>query len=77
MDITIPSEERTLLMYPMDFEEFAWAMNEEPLITYKRRGGVSACLYDILLIVAGIPCMFRQKNYFVSFFPHKENTEKK
>ena len=36
-DITIPSEERTLLMYPMDFEEFAWAMNEEPLMAYIRQ----------------------------------------
>lgn len=36
-DITIPSEERTQLMYPMDFEEFAWAMNEEPLIAYIRQ----------------------------------------
>lgn len=36
-DITIPSEERSLSMYPMDFEEFAWAMNEEPLITYIRQ----------------------------------------
>ena len=36
-DITIPSEERTQLMYPMDFEEFAWAMNEEPLITHIRQ----------------------------------------
>lgn len=36
-DITIPSEERTLSMYPMDFEEFAWAMDEEPLMTYIRQ----------------------------------------
>lgn len=36
-DITIPSEERTLSMYPMDFEEFAWAMNEEPLMVYIRQ----------------------------------------
>lgn len=36
-DITIPSEERTLSMYPMDFEEFAWAMGEEQLITYIRQ----------------------------------------
>lgn len=35
--ITIPSEERTLLMYPMDFEEFAWAMNGEPLMAYIRQ----------------------------------------
>lgn len=36
-DITIPSEERSLLMYPMDFEEFAWAMNDEPLTDYIRQ----------------------------------------
>lgn len=36
-DITIPSEERALTMYPMDFEEFAWAMDEEPLMTYIRQ----------------------------------------
>lgn len=34
--ITIPSEERPINMYPMDFEEFAWAMGEEPLIEYIR-----------------------------------------
>lgn len=36
-DITLPSEERTLSMYPMDFEEFGWAMGEEPLIAYIRQ----------------------------------------
>ncbi|MDY6324318.1 MAG: AAA family ATPase [Catonella sp.] len=30
-DIVIPSEERHLKMYPMDFEEYLWAMDEEPL----------------------------------------------
>ena len=30
-DILIPSEERHLKMYPLDFEEFLWAMNETPL----------------------------------------------
>ena len=30
-DIIIPSDERHLKMYPMDFEEFLWAKNEEPL----------------------------------------------
>ena len=35
-DIVIPSEERRLRMYPMDFEEFAWAMGEEMLIEYIR-----------------------------------------
>ncbi|MBQ7010187.1 MAG: ATP-binding protein [Clostridia bacterium] len=33
-DITIPSEERMLKMYPLDFEEFCWAMNEEMLVEY-------------------------------------------
>ena len=33
-DIVIPSEERHVKMYPMDFEEFCWALNEKPLIPY-------------------------------------------
>lgn len=33
-DITIPSEERKMLMYPMDFEEFCHAMNEQQLADY-------------------------------------------
>lgn len=32
--IVIPSEERHVSMYPMDFEEFAWAMGEDLLIDY-------------------------------------------
>lgn len=36
-DIVIPSEERHLKMYPLDFEEFAWAMNEKLLIEYIRK----------------------------------------
>lgn len=35
-DIVIPSEERHIKMYPMDFEEFCWALNEKPLIPYIR-----------------------------------------
>lgn len=35
--ITIPSEERAINMYPMDFEEFAWSMGEEPLIEYIKK----------------------------------------
>ena len=31
-DITIPSEERHVRMYPMDFEEFLWAMDYEMLM---------------------------------------------
>lgn len=36
-NITIPSEERTISMYPLDFEEFAWVMEEEPLIEYIKK----------------------------------------
>ena len=36
-DITIPSEERRLKMYPMDFEEFCWALGEEQMTAYIRR----------------------------------------
>ena len=35
-DITLPSEERRITMYPMDFEEFAYALEEESLIYYIR-----------------------------------------
>ena len=33
-DIVIPSEERNIRMYPMDFEEFSWAFGEEQLLDY-------------------------------------------
>lgn len=36
-DIVIPSEERKLKMYPMDFEEFCWAFGEEVLPEYIRQ----------------------------------------
>ena len=36
-DIVIPSEERHLKMYPMDFEEFCQALGEERMIAYIRR----------------------------------------
>lgn len=35
--ITLPSEERRLSMYPMDFEEFAWAMGEDMMINYIKK----------------------------------------
>ena len=35
-DIVIPSEERSITMYPLDFEEFAWALGEEQLLNYIR-----------------------------------------
>ena len=36
-DITIPSEERRLAMYPLDFEEFCWAMGNDQLPEYLRQ----------------------------------------
>ncbi|MBQ0099292.1 MAG: AAA family ATPase, partial [Firmicutes bacterium] len=33
-DITIPSEERHIKMFPMDFEEFCWALGEEKMVEY-------------------------------------------
>ena len=33
-NIVIPSEERHISMYPMDFEEFLWAFGEDELINY-------------------------------------------
>ena len=33
-DITIPSEERRMVMYPMDFEEFCIARDEEGMVNY-------------------------------------------
>lgn len=32
----IPSEERQLKMYPLDFEEFCWTLDEKPIIKYIR-----------------------------------------
>ncbi|NLT47509.1 MAG: ATP-binding protein [Clostridiales bacterium] len=36
-DIVIPSEERHIKMYPMDFEEFLWAMGNETLMEIIRK----------------------------------------
>lgn len=35
--ILLPSEEETIEMYPMDFEEFLWAMNDNQLMPYIRK----------------------------------------
>ena len=35
-DILIPSEEQSIKMFPMDFEEFAWALGEGMIIEYIR-----------------------------------------
>ncbi len=36
-DILIPSEEHTIKMYPMDFEEFMWAMGNDTLMDFIRQ----------------------------------------
>lgn len=36
-DITIPSEERRISMYPMDFEEFCMALGEQIMVEYIRK----------------------------------------
>ena len=65
--ITIPSEERKLKMYPIDFEEFLWAMDEELLSEHIRsccKSGVALeqkahdkamRLFREYLLVGGMP----------------------
>ena len=40
-DILLPSEERSISMYPMDFEEFLWAMGDDMTMPFLRQ-----CLID-------------------------------
>ena len=66
-NITVPSEERKLKMYPVDFEEFLWAMDEELLAEHIRdccREGVALeqktharamRLFREYLLVGGMP----------------------
>lgn len=66
-DITIPSEERKIKMYPMDFEEFCWAMEEESMALYIRKcfedgnplpdqlHRKAMLLYRQYLVVGGMP----------------------
>lgn len=66
-DITIPSEERKIKMYPMDFEEFCRAMGEEGMIHYIRKcfedgspltdqlHHKAMLLYRQYLVVGGMP----------------------
>ncbi len=66
-DITIPSEERKLQMYPMDFEEFAIALGEERLVDYiqtcfreekpleSRLHAKAMLLFRQFMIVGGMP----------------------
>ena len=44
-DITIPSEERKIKMYPMDFEKFCWALNENEIVEYIKKCWVNMLYY--------------------------------
>ena len=48
-NIIIPSEEKGLKMYPMDFEEFCWAFGEELLVEYIRK-----CFMDRVALERGL-----------------------
>ena len=65
-DITIPSEEREVEMYPMDFEEFLWALGDEMTMPFVRRcfehrepmGPMHRLTMDLMrqyMIVGGMP----------------------
>ena len=66
-DIVIPSEEETLVMYPMDFEEFMWAMGNETLMPFvedcfERRVPLGQALhrkamdlFRLYMVIGGMP----------------------
>lgn len=66
-DILIPSEEHSIKMYPMDFEEFLWAIGNDTLMglikdCYEKRRPVGELIhrkimdyFKIYLIVGGMP----------------------
>lgn len=66
-DIVIPSEERSIKMYPLDFEEFAWALGEDLLLEYIKKcfesreplernmHNKAMLLFKQYLIVGGMP----------------------
>ena len=66
-DILIPSEERQLKMFPLDFEEFLWAMNEIELVNLIRKSFLerkelpqslhnrAMLLFKEFLLVGGMP----------------------
>lgn len=48
-NIVIPSEERHIKMYPLDFEEFAWAFGEELLVNY-----IKKCFLETIPLERGL-----------------------
>lgn len=66
-NIVIPSEERAISMYPLDFEEFCWAMKEDLLLDYikmcfrqrktleQSMHGKAMLLFKQYILVGGMP----------------------
>ena len=66
-DILIPSEERSIRMYPMDFEEFCWAMGDEVTVPnirthFEERTPLGNDIHDVTMrafrtymLVGGMP----------------------
>ena len=55
-NILIPSEERQLKMFPLDFEEFLWAMNEHELanlikISFEKKKELPASLHEKAMLL--------------------------
>ena len=77
-DIVIPSEERHLRMYPMDFEEFLWAAQEENLLSvikscFEKKAPMepllhrkAMTLFREYLIIGGMP------QAVAEYFRHKD-----
>ena len=77
-DIVIPSEEHRIPMFPMDFEEFLWAMGNETLMPYIRQcyenrqplGPIHRKAMDLFrqyMIVGGMPqavLAFQETHFF-------------
>jgi len=60
--ITIPSEEETVKMYPMDFREFCMAMGEEQLVEY-----IEQCYGNLMPLDNGLhaKAMFLLRQYMI------------
>lgn len=55
-NIVIPSEERAISMYPLDFEEFCWAMKEDLLLDYikmcfRQRKALEQSMHDKAMLL--------------------------
>ena len=49
--ITIPSEEERVTLYPMDYEEFRWALGDEVTVPLLRTFIITPRVYDPIPII--------------------------